>query len=101
MVEDSDSPKLPFDQCLSRERSPFSPSGEKVADRPDEGALLERSVLERPLTPALSPTFLQERCHMTPRSIRKKLAERGQHGVVQPGTTACAQINSSAGTCHA
>ena len=25
MFEESDSPKLPFDQCLPRERSPFSP----------------------------------------------------------------------------
>ena len=37
MSGESDSPKLPFDQFLPRERSPFSPSGEKVADRPDEG----------------------------------------------------------------
>ena len=46
MFEESDSPKLPFDQCLPRERSPFSPLGEKVADRPDErlcGSVLEQS----------------------------------------------------------
>jgi hypothetical protein len=42
MFEESDSPKLPFDSCLSRERSPFSPSGEKVADRPDEGGFYKR-----------------------------------------------------------
>jgi hypothetical protein len=38
MFADSESPKLPIDQFLRRERSPFSPEGEKVADRPDEGA---------------------------------------------------------------
>ena len=38
MFEESESPKLPFDQYLPRERRPFSTSGEKVADRPDEGA---------------------------------------------------------------
>ncbi len=27
MCEESDSPKLPFDQCLPRERRPFFPSG--------------------------------------------------------------------------
>jgi hypothetical protein len=36
MSKESDSPKLPFDQFLPSERSPFSPLGEKVADRPDE-----------------------------------------------------------------
>ena len=38
MFADSESPKSPIDRCLSLERSPFSPSGEKVAARPDEGA---------------------------------------------------------------
>jgi hypothetical protein len=36
MFEESASPKLPFDQCLPRAQSPFSPSGEKGAVRPDE-----------------------------------------------------------------
>ena len=34
-------PKLPFDQFFSPERSPFCPSGEKVADRPEEGACVD------------------------------------------------------------
>ena len=29
MFEELESPKLPFDQCLARERSPFSPSGRR------------------------------------------------------------------------
>ncbi len=33
----------------------FSPSGEKVADRPDEGAFAAPSISERPPHPALSP----------------------------------------------
>ncbi len=37
MFKESESPKLPFNQFLPPERSPFSPSGEKVAVRPDEG----------------------------------------------------------------
>jgi hypothetical protein len=49
MFEESDSPKLPFDQFLPRERSPFSPKGEKVADRPDEG--LCGSVLDQSTKP--------------------------------------------------
>ena len=43
--------------CLSRERSPISPSGEKVADRPDEGAFIDGRVLKR----SRAPEFLQER----------------------------------------
>jgi hypothetical protein len=74
---------LPFDQFLPPERSPFSPAGEKVADRPDEGAFVERSVLKRPPHPGPLPQFLQERYHMTPRCIRKKLGERGQYGAAQ------------------
>jgi hypothetical protein len=57
MFEESHSLKWPFDQCLPRERSPFSPSGEKVADRPDEGAFLEGSVLKRPPRPGPLPQF--------------------------------------------
>ena len=54
-------------------RLPFSPSGEKVADRPDEGAFEDGSIQKTaPLTPALSPNFLRVSCHATPRSIRKK-----------------------------
>jgi hypothetical protein len=51
MFADSESPKSPIDRCLRRERSPFSPSGEKVAARPDEGAFVEGSVLKRPPHP--------------------------------------------------
>ena len=57
MFEESESPKLPFDQCLPPERRPFSPAGEKVAERPDEGALLECSVLKRPPHPDPLPQF--------------------------------------------
>ena len=73
MLEESDSPKLPFDQFLPPERSPFFPSGEKVADRPDEGAFVEGRVLKRPPHPGPLPQCLQERCHVTPRCIRKKI----------------------------
>ena len=83
MIGESDSPKLPFDQCLRRKRSPFSPSGEKVADRPDERAFVEGSVQKRLPHPGPLADFLQERCHVTPRCIRKKSGERGQHGAVQ------------------
>ncbi len=41
MFEESESPKLSFDQFFPTEQSPFSPSGEKVADRPDEGAFVD------------------------------------------------------------
>ncbi len=57
MFADSDPPKVPIDQCLPRERSPFSPSGEKVAARPDEGAFVEGSVQERPPHPNPLPQF--------------------------------------------
>ena len=61
MFNESESPKLPFDQFLPPERSLFSPAGEKVADRPDEGAFVKRSVLKRPLHPGPLPQFLHER----------------------------------------
>jgi hypothetical protein len=35
--------------------SPFSPSGEKVADRPDEGAFVDGSELKRPPHPNPHP----------------------------------------------
>jgi hypothetical protein len=57
MFNESEAPKLPFDQFLPPERSPFSPAGEKVADRLDDGAFVERSVLKRPPPPALSTNF--------------------------------------------
>ncbi len=38
----------------------FSPSGEKVADRPDEGAFAAPSISERPPHPALSPAGERE-----------------------------------------
>ena len=56
---------------------PSLPLGKKVADSPDEGAFVEDSVLKRPLAPALSNQFLQERCHVTPRCIRKKSGGEG------------------------
>ena len=67
MFEESDSPKLPFDQCLPRERSPFSPSGEKGADRPDEGTIVDGSVLKRPPhSGPLPPIFARTLpCHTT------------------------------------
>jgi hypothetical protein len=58
-------------------RRPFSPLGEKVADRPDEGEIVTGNVRKMPLTPALSPNFLGECCHVKPCRIRKKLGERG------------------------
>jgi hypothetical protein len=61
MFEESDSPKLTFDQCLPRERSTFCPRGEKVAVRQDEGGL-GYSVQKRAPSPRpSSPIFLQER----------------------------------------
>ena len=83
MFNESESPKLPLDQFLPPERSLFSPAGEKVADRPDEGAFVKRSVLKRPPHPGPLPQFLHERYHVTPRCIRKKLVERGQYGAAQ------------------
>jgi hypothetical protein len=88
MFEESASPKLPFHQCLPRAQSPFCPSGEKVAVRPDGGISWDIACKNGPLSPALSPDFLQERCHVTPRCIRKKSGERGQHGAVQLGSIA-------------
>ena len=50
MSEESDSPKLPFDPFFFRVNAvPSHPLGEKVADRPDEGAFVEGSVLKVPL----------------------------------------------------
>jgi hypothetical protein len=77
MVEDSDSPKLPFDKCLSRDRSPFSPSGEKVADRPDEWVFFEFSVLKRPAHPSPLPQFFARTLRCDTTLYRKKSDEWG------------------------
>ncbi len=45
MFEESDPPKLPIDQCLSRERSPFSPEwrGLSVAELAKSSGFLGKS----------------------------------------------------------
>ena len=57
MFEESDAPKRRFDQCFLGKRGPFSPSGEKVAVRPDEGAFVDGSLLKRPPHPGPLPQF--------------------------------------------
>ena len=52
-------------------RSPFSPAGEKVADRPDEGAYLDGSVLNQPHQKVTLPL--------------KKTGENWQHFDIQFG----------------
>ena len=87
MFEESDSPRLPFDQCLPRERSPFSPSGEKVAVRPDEGAFAGGRGPKRAPHPSPLPQFFASILPSNNSlSLSKKSRERGQHGAVQLST---------------
>jgi hypothetical protein len=53
--------------------SPFSPaSGEKVADRPDEGVYGKMKYEKRPPHPALSPNSFATKCNLlTTNHIRK------------------------------
>ena len=84
MFDDSDLPKWFCDQNLLCEIEPLFPFGEKVADRPDEGAFVGGNHSRNdPLTPALSLIFLRVCCNATPRNMRKKMGERGQHADVQ------------------
>jgi len=63
---------------LPRERSPFSPSGEKVAVRPDEGAFLECSVLKwPPPTRPTPPIFCKNAATGHHAASAKKSGERG------------------------
>ena len=84
MFADSESPKLPIDQCLSRERSAVSPSGEKVAVRPDEGVFLEGSVLKRPPHPGPLPQFFARTLPWdTTLRQQKNRGRGGQHGMMK------------------
>ena len=63
---------------------PFSPSGEKLAVRPDEGAFACGSCIKRPPHPSPLPQFFASILPSNNTlSLRKKSRERGQHGAVQ------------------
>jgi len=84
MFKESESPKLPFNQFLPPERSPFSPSGEKVAVRLDEGAFLEGSVLKRPPHPGPLPQFFARTLPWdTTLRQQKNRGRGGQHGMMK------------------
>ena len=53
-------------------RSPFSPSGEKVADRPDEGAFEDGSIQKRPPPPVFPPSLLRMLRGVSWQDSRKK-----------------------------
>jgi|GEM_PF-1922418 len=84
MFEESASPKLLFHQCLPRAQSSFSPSGEKVAVRPDEGGFPGIQRGKTALSPRPSHQFFARTlpCDTTLHP-QKKSGERGQHGAVQ------------------
>ena len=64
-------------------------SGEKVADRPDEGDCVHGSVQAGPLTPTLSPQFVCVHAALLNHVISaNKSRERVQLGVVRSGTPA-------------
>ncbi len=57
---------------------PLSSSGEKVADRPNEGAFVKGSVLKSSLTPSpLTPFFASIRPYNKTFSLRKKIGGEG------------------------
>ena len=68
------------DKCIFfMKQSPFSPSGEKVADRPDEGAVVTGNALQNgPLTPALTPDFFAST--LPSNTTRKTQTNRGRGG---------------------
>jgi hypothetical protein len=79
MFADSEAPKLPIDQCLSRERSAFSPAGEKVAVRPDEAGPRRQRPKTAP-SPRLSPPIFCKNAAVGHHAASaKKSGERGQH----------------------
>jgi hypothetical protein len=60
-------------------------SGEKVADRPDEGAFEKGSVREKPPHPCLSPkSFAASRLCNSSVQTANDLGERGQNSAMQP-----------------
>ena len=76
---------------------PFSPSGEKVADRPDEGAFAGGRGPKRAPHPSPLPQFFASILPSNNSlSLRKKSRERGQHGAVQPSTCS---LNQAPSTC--
>ena len=83
MFEESDSPKLSFDHCSRRERSPFSPSGEKVADRPDEGDFLRRQRAKTAPSPRPSPPIFATTLPCDATQHPQKMGERGKYAAVQ------------------
>ena len=74
-------PQLPRNSSTS----PFSPdSGEKVADRPDEGAFRDGGVRENPPHPALSPKSIAAMLrHRVGCSHANDLGERGHFRTVR------------------